>query len=173
MTATSLCALNALPPEAFVRALGGIYEHSPWVPARAQALAPFETTEALLQALKEVVAAASEAEQLALLRAHPDLAGKAALSGELTERSSSEQAGAGLDRLSPAEYARFHQLNGSYKARFGFPFILAVKGHDKASVLRAFEARLANDAASERQTALEQVHRIARFRLEALLGADA
>jgi 2-oxo-4-hydroxy-4-carboxy-5-ureidoimidazoline decarboxylase len=166
---TGLSHLTALSETAFAEALGGVYEHSPWVAARAAGARPFETLDTLHAAMMTMVAAASEAEQLALIRAHPDLAGRAALRGELTAHSQAEQQGAGLDRLEPEEYARFHALNDAYKERFGFPFVLAVKGHDKRSILAALQARLSNDRDAERETALQEIHKIARFRLEALL----
>lgn len=170
-TPTAIEALSALPQTDFVALLGGIFENSPWVAERAYAERPFGGVDALHEAMCAAVAAAGSEAQLALLREHPDLAGRAALAGELTAASSAEQSGAGLDRLTEPEYGRFHDLNRRYRERFGFPFILAVKGHDKTSVLAAFERRLGNDADTERQTALEQVCRIARFRLEALAGA--
>jgi 2-oxo-4-hydroxy-4-carboxy-5-ureidoimidazoline decarboxylase len=168
----TLGALNQLDQEAFICELGGIFEHSPWVAEAVFAKRPFSSTELLHRAMVEAVRTGAEEKQLSLLRAHPDLAGKAALAGELTESSQQEQAGAGLNRLSPEEFARFHQFNEAYKAKFDFPFILAVKGHSKDTILAAFEARLPNHASSERQTALEQVYRIAAFRLEALFGED-
>lgn len=163
--AWTIADLNALDRDGFVAALGDLYEHAPWVAARASEARPFADAAALARALAAVVAAASEAEQLALLRAHPDLAGKAAIRGELTAESRREQAGAGLDRLTPAEHARFTALNRAYRERFGFPFILAVKGADKATILASFEARLGNPVAVERATALAEVDKIAGFRL--------
>lgn len=163
--------LNALSKADFIARLGGVFENSPWVAERAYPKRPFGGVRELHAAMCAEVAAAGEAAQLALIRAHPDLAGKAALAGELTAASSSEQAGAGLDRLTEAEYGRFHDLNSRYRERFGFPFVLAVKGHDKTSILAAFEARLPNDADTERATALQQVYEIARLRLGALTEA--
>lgn len=163
--AWTLAALNALDRDGFTAALGDLYEHAPWVAARAWEARPFADASALARALAAVVEAASAEEQLALLRAHPDLAGKAAIMGELTPESRREQAGAGLDRLTPEEHARFTALNAAYRERFGFPFILAVKGADKAVILAAFEARLGNPPAAERATALAEVHKIAGFRL--------
>jgi OHCU decarboxylase len=154
---------------AFTEALGGIFEHSPWVAEGAWRRRPFGSVAALHRAMVEVMEAGGDM-QLRLIRAHPDLAGKAALAGELTASSKSEQAGAGLDRLSPEEYARFHELNEAYKDKFGFPFIIAVKGHTKTSILAAFEARLAHDLEAERTKALEEIAKIARFRLTVLLG---
>ena len=116
-----------------------------------------------------VVDRAPTERHLALIRAHPDLAGKAALAGDVAEASRVEQRGAGLDRLTAAEFARFQTLNRRYRERFGFPFILAVRGHDKHSILEAFELRLDNDPATERRRALEEIYRIARFRLDDLV----
>ena len=164
--------LSGLGLAGFVRQLGDVFEHSPWVAERGFGGRPFADADSLLDALVKVVQEANPAEQTALLRAHPDLAGKLALTGELTVHSVAEQAGAGLDRLTPDEYERFHALNAAYRDKFDFPFILAVKGHDKASILAAFEQRLENTMAEERETALAQVARMARFRLEALLEAQ-
>ncbi len=113
----------------------------------------------------EVLASADAERQLEVIRAHPDLAGKAAVAGELTDDSTREQAGAGLDQCTPEELARFERLNEAYKARFGFPFVMAVKGSDRHAILEAFETRLKNDLAEERRTAIEQINRIAAFRL--------
>ena len=163
--------LNDLFKADFVVRLGGVFESSPWVAEQVYSKRPFSDVPGLHAAMCAEVAAAGEAAQLALIRAHPDLAGKAALAGELTAASSEEQAGAGLDRLSEAEYKQFHRLNDRYRERFGFPFILAVRGHDKTSILAAFEARLPNDADTERETALGQIYKIARLRLLALTEA--
>ncbi len=162
---------NTLSKSDFVARLGGVFESSPWVAERAYAKRPFGNADELHAAMCAEVAAAGAAAKLALIRAHPDLAGKASLAGELTAASSQEQAGAGLDRLTEAEYRRFHDLNDRYRKRFGFPFILAVKGHDKTSILAAFEARLPNDADTERETALQQIYKIAHLRLLALTEA--
>ena len=156
---------------AFVARYGGLYEHSPWVAeavydAGQAGLA--RDPEAQQAAMAAVVEAAGRETQLALLRAHPDLAGRLALAGDLTAASSAEQAGAGLDHCSPEELARFQDLNARYTARFGFPFILAVKGKTRAEILAAFEARIDNDVETEFATALAQVHRIALLRLRDL-----
>ena len=165
----TLADLNAVPAAAFVQALGGIFEHSPWVAAAVADHRPFGSVDALHRAMVAAVAAAPPGRQLDLIRAHPDLAGKAARAGALTEPSTAEQAGAGLDRLTDAEFERFGTLNTAYMARFGFPFIVAVKGLTKHDILTAFETRLPNDPDTEKTTALQQVARIARFRLEALI----
>lgn len=165
----STAALNTSPKPEFVAALSGIFEHAPWVAEGVWPERPFASPDALHRAMCAVVAAAGPEAQLELIRAHPDLAGKAALA-KLTAASSAEQAGAGLDRLTDEEYRRFHTLNDLYKTRFGFPFILAVKGHTKTSILAAFESRLPNTPELERERALAEIYRIARFRLEALTG---
>ncbi|MDB5747378.1 MAG: allantoate amidohydrolase [Massilia sp.] len=170
---TTLASLNTLDAAAFVAALDGIYEHSPWIPERAFARRPFASLASLKLALQQAVNEASDAERLALLRAHPELAGKAAIAGELTQESTSEQAASGLNLCSPAEYARLHQLNLEYNAKFGFPFILAVKGPTgrgltRAAIIETFARRLKNARADELAEALRQVHRIAEIRLNAL-----
>jgi 2-oxo-4-hydroxy-4-carboxy-5-ureidoimidazoline decarboxylase len=165
----TLADLNAMDEAAFVGALGGIFEHSPWVAEYAFAERPFVSVDALHAAMATAVDRASEGERLALLRAHPELAGKAAVRGELTADSSKEQSSAGLSECSPEEFARLTGLNRRYNAKFGFPFILAVKGHDRASVIREFARRIEHDRTSEFAESLEQVARIARFRLDALV----
>jgi OHCU decarboxylase len=161
--------LNALDAAAFEQRLAHVFEHAPWVARRAAAARPLAGRDALHRAMADAIAQASEAEQLALLRGHPDLAGKAAIAGDLTAESRREQHGAGLDRLTPAEYERFHALNRTYTEKFGFPFILAVKGKSKEDVLAAFAARTGNEPAVEFRAALEQVGRIGGFRLADLV----
>lgn len=140
-----------------------LFEHSPWIEQRADALPSSGDRHADLMA---VVAAATAEERLALIRAHPELAGKAAIDKTLTEASAAEQASAGLDRLTPDEYQHFHALNAAYAARFGFPFIICVRLTDKAGILAAMEQRLGNDRDTEIATALEQIGAIVRLRLE-------
>lgn len=161
-------SLNTRSQAEFVAALGDIFEGSPWVAERAFQKRPFASPAELHRAMCKVVAAADADAQLELIRAHPDLAGKAAIAGTLTATSSREQAGAGLGNLTEDEYRRFHTLNEAYRAHFGFPFVLAVKGHTKTSILDAYGARLANSPDAERRTALGEIYKIARFRLEAL-----
>ena len=168
----SLSALNRMNREAFERALGGVFEHSPWVAAQAWRRAPFASVAALHAAMATAVRAASIQRQLALIRAHPDLAGKAARAGKMTAHSMAEQSRAGLDRLNDAEYARFNQLNAAYRARFGFPFVIAVRRHTKESLLEAFATRLANSRAGEIEAALSEIFKIAEMRLDALVAAD-
>ncbi|WP_148252436.1 2-oxo-4-hydroxy-4-carboxy-5-ureidoimidazoline decarboxylase [Aidingimonas lacisalsi] len=153
----------------FVTHYGDIYEHSPWIAEEAwyQGLTETQDTpDGLADIMAGVLTAASAERQLAVIRAHPDLAGKAAVAGALTDDSTREQAGAGLDQCTPEELARFERLNEAYKARFDFPFVMAVKGNDRHKILAAFESRLGNSPDEERRTAIEQINRIARFRLE-------
>ena len=161
----ALDALNALPTAEFLATLGGIYEHSPWVVEAIAASRPFPTVAALHDATAATIRAASTERKLVLLRAHPDLAGKAARAGDMTRESVSEQAGAGLDRLSEIEYARFHRLNDAYKARFGFPFIVCARRHAKDSILDQFERRLDNDSVAEIDAATREIAFISRLRL--------
>lgn len=159
---TMLADINAMPLAAFVAAFGDVAEHSPWVAEGAWRQRPFASRDDVIGAFEKAMRAAPEAARLALIRAHPDLATKA----KLTTDSTSEQAGAGLDRLTADEFAHFTQLNDAYKARFGFPFIFAVKGATKTQILNAFETRIGNSPEVEFDTALAQIARIFRFRLE-------
>ena len=157
----------------FIARFSGVYEHSPWV---AEKVAPLvnegDATDTLAALMADCVDNASTEQQLALIRAHPDLAGKAQLAGELTEESTNEQASAGLDQCSAEEYEEFQALNAAYLEKFGFPFVMAVRGSDRAAILDAFAARLDNDYELEFETALIEIHKIARLRLEAM-GATA
>ena len=164
-----LAELNRMDSSAFVAALGGIFEHSPWVAERSAGDRPFASIGALHAAMVAATERALPSEQLTLLRAHPELAGKTAIRGELTADSTREQEGAGLDHCSPSELARITDLNRRYVAKFGFPFIVAVKGHDRHGLLKEFARRVEQDRATEFPEALRQVARIARFRLEALI----
>ncbi|MDA5636931.1 MULTISPECIES: 2-oxo-4-hydroxy-4-carboxy-5-ureidoimidazoline decarboxylase [Agrobacterium] len=158
--------------EDFVTRFGGVFEHSPFIAERAYDAggAGLElTAKAVHAVLSGQFRAASEAERLGVLRAHPDLAGKLAIAGELTADSRNEQAGAGLDRLTPEEHARFTTLNGAYTKKFGFPFIIAVKGLNRHDILSAFETRIGNGAAEEFETAMAQVEKIAWLRLSSML----
>ncbi len=140
-----------------------LFEHSPWVEARADALHSSGDRHADLMA---VVYGATPEEQLALIRAHPELTGKAAIEGTLTAASAAEQASAGLDRLTEDEYARFHELNAAHRERFGFPFIICVRLTDKAGILASMESRLGNTREAEIATALAEIGKIVRLRLE-------
>ena len=162
-------AVSAMDRADFIAAIGPVFEHSPWIAERAWEARPFAGVAALHAALVAVIAAASPAEQLALLNAHPELAGQAARAGEITAESRGEQGRAGLGHLTEAEHARFDRLNRDYRARFGFPFIIAVQGRGKTEILQAFERRLSSDLGPEMATALEQVAEIGRLRLARLV----
>lgn len=168
-----LDALNRADRAAFVAALDGVFEHSPWVAEAAFDARPFARVADLHAAMVDAVERSGLDRQLALIRAHPELAGKAAVRGELTAASTAEQAGAGLTACSPGEYAKLKALNARYNAKFGFPFILAVKGYDRAGIIAAFEARVERDLDQERAENLRQIARIAALRLQALLPRDA
>lgn len=162
---------SAMMEAEFVAAFGGIYEHSPWVARqtfRDGAGEHLDSVEGLAAALAAAVDAADQAARLTLIRAHPDLAGRAAVRGELEEASTREQAGAGIDQCTPEEYQRFQSLNQAYRDKFGFPFVMAVKGSDRHAILAAFAERLGNDPAAEFERAIGEIHRIARFRLDDL-----
>ncbi|MEJ2625784.1 MAG: 2-oxo-4-hydroxy-4-carboxy-5-ureidoimidazoline decarboxylase [Pseudolabrys sp.] len=171
MSAVTLDQLNAWEPHQFVAALGGVYEHSPWVAEAVAAKRPFASLAALHDAMSLVVRTAGDESKRALLNAHPDLAGKAARADALTADSKDEQHCAGLDRLNDAEFEKFHRLNAAYHTRFGFPFIICVRRHGKESIFRQFETRLRNDIATEFDTALTEVVRIAALRLDQHVSA--
>lgn len=153
----------------FIARYADIYEHSPWV---AERVAPLVTegddTEQLAMLMADCVDNASTEQQLELIRAHPDLAGRAQVAGELTAESTVEQASAGLDQCSPEEFERFQRLNEAYRDKFGFPFVMAVRGSNRSQILDAFAARLENDYDLEFETALAEIHKIARLRLDAM-----
>jgi OHCU decarboxylase len=158
----TLADVNAMPRESFVAQFGDVAEHSPWVAETAAGVRPFASRENMIAAFEAALRSAPHDRQLALVRAHPDLAGRA----KLTTDSLNEQKGAGLDTLSFEEFASFTALNDAYKTRFGFPFIFAVKGATKHQILQSFEERVSNSSAQEFAMALSQVMRIFRFRLE-------
>ncbi|HEX3209964.1 MAG TPA: 2-oxo-4-hydroxy-4-carboxy-5-ureidoimidazoline decarboxylase [Geminicoccaceae bacterium] len=165
---------TAMGRETFVATFGPVFEHSTWIAEAAfDRGLPLDAdrAEGLHRALCAVLRAASESEQRALIVAHPDLAGRLARAGRLTADSTKEQASAGLDRLTDAERARFIGLNAAYRERFGFPFVMAIKGRSKAEILAAFEHRIGNDAALEHSTALAEIEQIAWLRLSDLLPA--
>ena len=158
----TLADVNCMTREAFTETFGDVAEHSPWVAEGVAVLRPFADRETMISAFETILREAGQARQLDLVRAHPDLATKA----RLTDDSSREQQGAGLASLTSEEYARFTELNKSYKERFGFPFIFAVKGATKHQILESFETRIGNSKEAEFAMALTQVMRIFRFRLE-------
>ena len=157
--------VNRLGRSEFVEAAGWVFENSPWVAERAWAGRPFSDLPAIHEAMSQQVREASREEQLTLLRAHPDLGARARMS----DASNGEQAGAGLDRLTPDEFERLHAANAAYREKFGFPFLFAVKGSTKYDILDAIERRIESTWDEEFQTALQQVFRIAGFRLQDLI----
>ena len=158
--------LNAATQAEFTALLDGTYEHSPWIAEAAWAKRPFASLAAMKLALVQALRDAGLDAQLALIRAHPELAGKAAMRMELTEASQTEQAGAGLDQCSPGEFETLTRLNAEYTRRFGMPFILAVRGHTRGSIIENLQRRLQGDAAGEFAEALRQIERIALLRLK-------
>jgi OHCU decarboxylase len=161
--------VNRLGREEFVSRLGPAFEDSPWVADGAWDARPFESVDDLHCAMVRVVEEAPDRRRMALIRAHPDLAGKAAIKGDLTPESQEEQASAGLDRLTPEEYDAFSSLNAAYRQKFGIPMIVCVREHTKESILRNAESRLGNTPDEEVVTALGEVYKIARLRLEDLV----
>ncbi|HEY9086214.1 MAG TPA: 2-oxo-4-hydroxy-4-carboxy-5-ureidoimidazoline decarboxylase [Candidatus Tyrphobacter sp.] len=157
--------LNAADRAAFVAAVGFTFEKSPWVAETAWERRPFADVGALHAAMLGAVAAAPENRRVAVIAAHPDLAGRLAREGRLTPASMQEQAAAGLDGLTPEEIARFEELNTAYRARFGFPFVICAREQTKASILATLARRLENDRATEIETALCEIGEIARLRL--------
>jgi 2-oxo-4-hydroxy-4-carboxy-5-ureidoimidazoline decarboxylase len=161
--------LNQMPAAEFVAALASIFEHSPWIAERVADLRPFESGIAVHRALCEAVLQAGEAQQLALIRAHPELAGRAAIRGDLTAASTAEQRRAGLADCTPEQLERLTSLNAAYLGRFGFPFVLAVRGHTPDTVIAAMERRVTHEVREEMDVALHEIFRIARFRLAELV----
>jgi 2-oxo-4-hydroxy-4-carboxy-5-ureidoimidazoline decarboxylase len=164
----SLVQLNQLSQQEFTQALGAIFEHTPAIARCTWDDRPFASTADLHAKMVTVVNSMTGEEKLALIQAHPDLGSKA----KMAVASVNEQAGAGLDRLSVAEFDRLQFLNRSYREKFGFPFIVAVKKHTKTSIIEAFERRLDNSPETEMQQALTEIYEIARFRLESAIGKE-
>lgn len=163
------CRPSRMTRTEFVDRFGDVYEHSPWVAEQAWdrgLTEEHDVVEALHRLMADLLLSADRQTQLALINAHPDLAGKAAIAGELTEASTSEQAGAGIHRCTAEEFARFTELNAAYQARFHFPFIKAVKGSDRHQILAAFEERIHNSPDEEFERALLEINQIALFRLQ-------
>ncbi len=164
----TLGALNAMAPQAFVAALGEVFEHAPWVAQATVAGRPFATVAALHDAMMTAVRTTSADRQFAFIAGHPELGSRVAR-GELTDASKSEQGSLGLDRLSAGEFATFSRLNSAYRDKFRFPFIICVRRHTRDSILTQFERRLGNDVAAERARALDEIGLITRLRLNALV----
>jgi len=169
----SLENLNALNEADFVALAGPLFEHSPWIAKETWPGRPFHSREDLLAKLVSTLDASSHDRKLELVRAHPDLAGRLARMGELTPESMQEQAGAGLDRLSPEEARLFEHYNTMYKTRFGFPFVICARLSDKTGMLRAFERRLLLSPGDELQTALDEIKKIASLRLMQLIPMES
>ncbi len=166
----AMSEVNRMTADEFVRTLGGVFEHSPWIAERAFGARPFADVAALHAAMTAAVRAAGREAQLALLRAHPELAGKEAQAGSLTADSKAEQAGAGLSALARPEVERIAELNRRYREKFGFPFIIAVRRHTKDGIFRELERRLELDPETELANGLEQVFAITRLRLDGLVS---
>jgi OHCU decarboxylase len=164
--------VNRLGREEFVSRLGSVFESSPWVAERAWGSRPFGSFSELHGAMVEAVDEASEERRMDLIRAHPDLAGRAAVAGELTPESEGEQASAGLDRLTPEEYEAFTEMNADYRERFGFPMIVCVREHTKESILQNAASRLGNSREVEVEVALGEIAKIAHLRLRELVASD-
>jgi len=164
----TLAELNKLDRVEFTRVVGPVFEHSPWIAESTWPQRPFTTVERLHDALCKIVRAASPEQKLALIRAHPDLVGRAALAGTLTPESKGEQTSAGLNALSPGEIALFQKQNAAYRARFDFPFVICARLNQKDAILASFEKRLQNSPAQEIETALEEIFKIAELRLRDL-----
>jgi OHCU decarboxylase len=165
MTSIALAAVNDLNRDDFVAALGPLFEGSPWIAAAAWPDRPFTSLSQLHQALCAAMYAAPVERQVALIRAHPDLAGKAAITGELTAESTREQSLAGLNRLTADEFAAFTRLNSAYRDKFGFPFVICAREHNKTSILESFASRLEHQRDQEISAALAEIAKIARLRL--------
>ncbi|TFV38050.1 2-oxo-4-hydroxy-4-carboxy-5-ureidoimidazoline decarboxylase [Bradyrhizobium frederickii] len=172
MSQISLSNLNGAAKADFVAALANVVEYSPWIAEQLADKRPFAGINQLHTALMAVIQGADPDVQLALIRAHPDLASKTRRAAGLTAESTNEQNSAGLDRLSDAEYAAFERVNNAYRAKFGFPYIVCVRRHTRDSVLRDFEVRLRNIAKTETRRAIEEIGRISALRLDQLVIAD-
>ncbi|HMP82383.1 MAG TPA: 2-oxo-4-hydroxy-4-carboxy-5-ureidoimidazoline decarboxylase [Verrucomicrobiota bacterium] len=162
--------LNSFSCEEFVRIIGPVFEHSPWIAEATWSKRPFASVDELHRALCQTVADADEEQQLALIRAHPDLVGKLALAGQLTKESTGEQASAGLDQLTPQEIELFQKNNTAYKEKFGFPFIICARLNKKDAILNGFKVRLQNSPEQEIKTALEEIGKIAYLRLSDIVA---
>jgi OHCU decarboxylase len=161
--------IDELDRDAFVERFGPLFEHSPWIAEEAWSDRPFADADELFEALQSAMWSAPRERQLELIRAHPDLAGKAAIAGTLTDSSRREQASAGLDRLTPDEYEAFTRTNTAYRERFGFPFVVCVREHTKESLLRVAAERLEHTRDEEVRVALGEIAKIAQLRLQEAL----
>lgn len=169
---TTLANLNQMTKPEFISLLGPVYEHSPWIAEKTSKQTPFANLQDLIFTMRAIVEVAPDEAKLALLRAHPDLGGKLARTGQLTAESSLEQAGLGLDGLDGKESQQFENLNRAYTKKFGFPFIICAKRHSRSQVLSAFQTRLQNSPEKEAEEALRQVHLIGQLRLEEKVASE-
>ncbi len=169
MAKPRIAELNLADRETFTRAIGSAFEHSPWIAEVTWLNRPFVDFESLLQSLCATVEKAGEEKHLELIRAHPDLVGRAALAGTLTPASNEEQASAGLDQLTPEEIGLFQKYNSDYRDKFGFPFVICARLNKKEAILTGFERRLKNSREQEIGTALQEIYKIADLRLRDLL----
>lgn len=163
---------NSLSREEFVATFGSLYEHSPWVAEGAYSRRPFDGISELHEGFVRAVHDAPRERQLDLIRSHPDLAGKAAMAGELTTESTAEQSSAGLDRLSPQEYETFTRINREYRDKFGIPMVVAVREHTRESIIAQAKARLSHSRDEEIETALGEIDKIAWIRLQDRVAAE-
>jgi 2-oxo-4-hydroxy-4-carboxy-5-ureidoimidazoline decarboxylase len=171
LSTVTLSQLNILPASAFVALTGGVFEHSSWVAEKTAESRPFASVAALHRTMVEIVAASSEARKLALIRAHPDLAGRLAQQGQLTAESTREQASAGLAQADAATVERIQALNTLYRARFDFPFIICARLHKVEAIIAAMERRLTNEPATEVKAALTEIYKIAQLRLNDIVAS--
>lgn len=167
----SLSEVNALDEEAFVIAFGPLFEHSPWIARETWRHRPFTSRSDLRNRLAATMKSASLEKQVALIAAHPDLAGRLAREGRLTDSSKGEQSAVGLDRLIPEETRKFEEYNRRYREKFGFPFVICARLNDKTTILRAFEQRLESSRGMEIEKAIGEIEKIAELRLESLVSA--
>ncbi len=166
----SIAEINQLSPQDFVRVIGPVFEHSPWISESVVALRPFCSIADLHRALCDCVLRSGEARQLELIRVHPDLVGRAALQGTLTSESTKEQASAGLGQLTAEEIASFQNFNSTYREKFGFPFVVCARLNKKEAIIAGFQARMDNSIGAEIKTALLEIFKIAHFRLRDLIS---
>ena len=172
MSSVLLSVLNTCSRDEFVAALGNVFEYSPWIAEQAAIARPFAGVQQLFDAMKTVVGQTAPDRRLDLIRGHPDLANRTQRAAGLTAESSAEQNGAGLDRLSDAEFEAFERVNSAYRTKFGFPYIVCARRHTKGSILRDFERRLPNDIAAEVQNSINEIYRIAALRVAELVVSD-
>ena len=168
----TLASLSTAPRDEFVRVLAGIFEHTPWIAERAYAARPFASVEDLHRAMVAALASAPREAKLALICAHPELAGREAVAGTMTTDSVGEQAAAGLDRCTPEEFARLRAGNDAYRDKFGFPFVMAVKGKSRREILTALASRVGGTRDAEFARCIEEIGKIARLRLDALFASS-